>query len=63
MADIDIQIDPATLRQVEAMLRDVPRGVDKMLPGAINDTIKPVVSFIAKGVTKEVNVTQSAVKK
>jgi len=59
---LDIEVNPGQLALVERTLRDIPRGVNTVLPRAINKTAVTVRSRTIKLLTDKFNLTQKAVR-
>ncbi|MCP4591821.1 MAG: hypothetical protein GY842_13880 [bacterium] len=60
---VDIQVDEAQLRDVEQLLRDVPRGTEKAVVGATNDTAKKVKTRMSKAIRDRVFIKKKDIDK
>ena len=63
MADVEIKLDEAKLRRVQEMLRDIPKGMPKVMYRALDRTQKSTLAEIARRIAAEIKVKQSGVKK
>lgn len=55
MADVEIKIDEKQLRNVERMLRGVPKEIPRVMSRAINKTAAPIRTQMARQITPKVN--------
>ena len=53
---LDIKVNDAQLREVTEALRDVPKGLQKALAGAVNDTVRSTVTFISTKIRDRINI-------
>ncbi len=59
---INIKIDEAKLKNIQQMLRDIPRAMPKVISRAINRTVAPIRTSMARQLVRPVNAEVAAVK-
>lgn len=61
-ATLQVDLNPGQLALLDRTLRDIPKGIQTVIPRAINKTSVTVRSRITKNIATDYNVTQKAVR-
>jgi hypothetical protein len=59
---IEIKIDEAKLRNIQQMLRDIPRALPRVISRSINRTVSPVRTAMARQLVEPMNAEVSSVR-
>ena len=59
---IEIKLDEKRLREVQLMLRDIPRGMQTVMSRAINKTATSVRAEVVREISKKVNLKQKDIR-
>jgi hypothetical protein len=59
---VEIKFDEKKIRQLEIMLRGIPRELPRIISRAINKTITPARTEVSQGIRQEINIKAGDVK-